>query len=178
MSTKDDTSACCHAPVVLCKGEDWDVPKESIRDGSTYCYGCTNCKQKCDLAVTDSPETLPTGDDTGNPGKNIIARADVKAAIANMLGLIDVDFGYAVGNLNMDTTPESRKELIDAIQLAVLEGLREEIAPIQMMLRRPKNYNEMHYGEQAQWVILQAGKIGSRVDDRITALNKQIEGLK
>jgi len=40
-------SNCHNAPVVLCEGTAWDVPAESIRDGSTYYYGCTECHETC-----------------------------------------------------------------------------------------------------------------------------------
>lgn len=36
--------------------------------------------------------------------------------LTDLLGGIDADFGYAVGNLNMDTTPESRAEIIDKVR--------------------------------------------------------------
>lgn len=47
-------SACHNAPVVLCEGAAWDVTPESIRPGSTYCYGCTECHEACDLAAHSS----------------------------------------------------------------------------------------------------------------------------
>lgn len=50
---------------------------------------------------------------------------DLSEKIEEMLSHLDVDFGYAVGNLNMDTTPESRKEIIQALVALLQDAQRE-----------------------------------------------------
>lgn len=56
--TEEDAqlSACHKAPVVICEGAVWDVPLGSIREGSTYFYGCTECHKACDLYVALAEE--------------------------------------------------------------------------------------------------------------------------
>lgn len=64
--TNTPLSSCHGAPVVVCEGTAWDVPPESIKKGSTYWYGCTECKQACDLYV--APPTLKKYIGNAQPG--------------------------------------------------------------------------------------------------------------
>lgn len=71
------------------------------------CQQSTHFSMRSATGVTPKPDTLN------------IQQEDVKNSydeIADFLGSFDIDFGYATGNLNMDTTLESRKNLIDAIR--------------------------------------------------------------
>ena len=45
--SEDAVSTCCEAPVVTCKGDEWDV--KEVHPGQTYYYGCTACKKPCDV---------------------------------------------------------------------------------------------------------------------------------
>lgn len=52
-------SDCCNAPTVLCEGTVWDVPLSSVRAGSTYSYGCSECHEMCGIAAS-AGDDMPT----------------------------------------------------------------------------------------------------------------------
>ena len=54
MNEPNTLSKCHNAPVVTCEGAVWDIDPEIIKRGSTYYYGCTECREACDL----QPPTL------------------------------------------------------------------------------------------------------------------------
>lgn len=62
-------SKCHNAPTVLIEGNAWDV--KTIRVGATYSYGCTECKQACDLAKPLDPKTNDELRDFLSDPKNI-----------------------------------------------------------------------------------------------------------
>lgn len=59
MSSDQPLSDCHQAPVVLCEGNAWDVPLGSIKNGSTYGYGCTECHKWCDIYAATQPSSQP-----------------------------------------------------------------------------------------------------------------------
>jgi hypothetical protein len=60
MNPSNQSLSDCHqAPVVLCEGNAWDVPLESIKDGSTYGYGCTECHKWCGIYEPNQPSNQP-----------------------------------------------------------------------------------------------------------------------
>lgn len=75
-------SHCHNAPVVLCEGNAWDIPAESIRSGSTYFYGCTECHEACDLALDVSSLPDRYKDMIGSiPYGQATVKADVDGSI-------------------------------------------------------------------------------------------------
>jgi hypothetical protein len=58
-SSNQPLSDCHQAPVVLCEGNAWDVPLESIKNGSTYGYGCTECHKWCGIYAAAHPSNQP-----------------------------------------------------------------------------------------------------------------------
>lgn len=56
-----NTSKCCNAPTVICEGTEWDV--KDVRGGSTYYYGCTKCKEACDIVQPPNTEDVIELDD-------------------------------------------------------------------------------------------------------------------
>ena len=55
MTEPNTLSKCHNAPVVTCEGAVWDIDPKTIKRGSTYYYGCTECREACDL---QPPNTL------------------------------------------------------------------------------------------------------------------------
>ena len=82
--------------------------------------------------------------------------------ILEFLGSIDADFGYAVGNLNMDTTPENRKEIIAALHRLILKERRDNLQSIVVIAKEHSD------------VIIQAD--GWPIMSRIRQLDAEIEG--
>jgi hypothetical protein len=73
--------------------------------------------------------TQPTNEDT------------LRATAIDFMSKCDVDFGYATGNLNMDTKPENREQIITALVALLSEQLaaQPEIALFDTEIRRIEN---------------------------------------
>lgn len=52
--------------------------------------------------------------------------------LAEFLSQAEVDFGYSVGNLNMDTTAKSRRELVEGLKSLVIRACLEELIEVEL----------------------------------------------
>lgn len=92
-----------------------------------------------------------------SPQTPYIQKAD--ELIHEFMSQEDIDFGYAVGNLNMDTTKESRedfikrlKQLLATHQKALLTELKEGL------IEKPEDYDKWseHIRIGYDWGIIEA----------------------
>jgi len=159
-----ELSKCHNAPVVLCEGAAWDVPKESIRDGSTYYYGCTECHEACDLSqsVTDLPETF-SAKDINVPSKQAVAEIEVKNGLELCLTNIKLTGstvrGKRTGNI---LSTEDIGKILALVDREVSKARINELGGVQL-----------EYGGRFGATTYINGTAQS-IEDRITALKQQL----
>jgi hypothetical protein len=99
-------------------------------------------------------------------------RGEISMTDENMQRLRDLVEDYMVPGKRAEALLQA---LAAEIERAEVGARLDELGVIQAMLHRPKNYENMSTLEATTWVVMQAGKIGSRCDDRITELQSKQE---
>jgi hypothetical protein len=119
--------------MVLCEGAAWDVSADSIRDGSTFYYGCSFCKQACDIYAPATPVTAMATTDDG-ASTDVSDPADELETILRQVHIDGYDRGkkqhltpYTYTLPNEKFLKEKYKALDAHIRRVTLEARRDEV---------------------------------------------------
>lgn len=112
-----NTSKCCNAPTVICEGTEWDV--KDVRGGSTYYYGCTKCKEACDIVQPPNTEDVMELDEILTKLDEYNLNADASSNIRFSVDEIYAyypDLAHAKSKLTKYIEQEIKKARIDELR--------------------------------------------------------------
>ncbi len=119
-----NTSKCCNAPTVICEGTEWDV--KDVRGGSTYYYGCTKCKEACDIVQPPNTEDVMELD------------VFIEELVSKHTSTVDkwLRNNKTIGEAYAEANREAKSKLTKYIEQQVLIGRKAELTKAEFVIEQ------------------------------------------